>query len=532
MKYLVRILAISLFLCVPAGFPQAPPPVWQAVAQPVFDPSKVAPVSNLVLERDAIKITLTSGVIQFAQPVEGRVFAASFRGSGVLQVETPIEVEAQQLRFFTGQSPLSMEFSEAVFSFTDGTFDEIAAKVQWGGAADAALQKNYQDRTNFREDYGAELVPRLVKGVLSANRTRTALFFAEVKTADKGWVFAQMDALNPEEIAVGRWQTYGPLRMADTWTSFPRGKRTVAEAWKVPTALEDVPPDNYEISATVTSGAELRAVARFEVKSQWEGERVLNFLLDSNLRATSVKDAASGQALPFVQPAERKDRIQSYGDYISVFLPAPLAAGQTVKLEFEYAGRRVVRSMGPGVFFAQSFGWYPTRSNFAMRSNFHMTFRSPRRYAFVATGQKVSETTDGGDLVTEWKSEKPMAVAGFAFGDVKIEKAKAGEVEIEIYANRQPDDQMREILRITEGGMADTSRSSAERESSGVALGNMSPAAMSGQIATDMVQSLRVFENYFGPYPYKRLAVSTIPYSYGQGWPSLIYLSALSFMDS
>jgi len=65
-----------------------------------------------------------------------------------------------------------------------------------------------------------------------------------------------------------------------------------------------------------------------------------------------------------------------------------------------------------------------------------------------------------------------------------------------------------------------------------VALGSLSPAAMAKTMAQEVVNSVHVFEAFFGPYPYKRLAVTNIPYSYGQGWPGLLYLSALSFLDS
>jgi aminopeptidase N len=51
-------------------------------------------------------------------------------------------------------------------------------------------------------------------------------------------------------------------------------------------------------------------------------------------------------------------------------------------------------------------------------------------------------------------------------------------------------------------------------------------------MSTEVGNSLKVFETYFGPYPYDKLAVSNIPYSYGQGWPSLLYISSLSFLDS
>lgn len=62
-------------------------------------------------------------------------------------------------------------------------------------------------------------------------------------------------------------------------------------------------------------------------------------------------------------------------------------------------------------------------------------------------------------------------------------------------------------------------------------VGTLSPAAMGKSIAAEMANTLGVFERYLGPYPYKTLAVTNIPYFYGQGWPGLIYLSGISFLD-
>ena len=393
MKF-ARGLCIAFLLLAPLmGVAQDGLSTWQTVAQPAFDSSKAARVSNLTIERDRIKITLQQGVIQFGQPVEGTVFAAAFRGTGRIRVEPPNSVEAQQLRFFTGKDVFDMEFTEAVITFTDKTYDEVAATVQWEpSAADASLAKTYKERQEFLENYGAQLLPRLVKGVLSADKKQTELFFAEVKTAEKGWVFAKLDALDPEEIEIGRWLTYGVARFADTWLHFPRGNRRSAQAWQDPLAREDFLPENYQIFATATAGAELRARTLVQLRPRWSGERVLQFLLDSNLRVQSVKDVASGKALLFMQAQEQKERLQPYGEYLSVFFPEPLVAAQVYTLEFVYGGRRVIRNMGPGVYFCQSFGWYPTRLNFALRSNFELNFRSPKKYALVATGMKESET--------------------------------------------------------------------------------------------------------------------------------------------
>jgi hypothetical protein len=50
-------------------------------------------------------------------------------------------------------------------------------------------------------------VLRLFKSILSAHRERTAVFLADVKAKNGGWVQVRYDALDPEEIGVGRWVT-------------------------------------------------------------------------------------------------------------------------------------------------------------------------------------------------------------------------------------------------------------------------------------------------------------------------------------
>src|SRR5205807_3906833 len=103
---------------------------------------------------------------------------------------------------------------------------------------------------------------------------------------------------------------------------------------------------------------------------------------------------------------------------------------------------------------------------------------------------------------------------------------KAGTVDIDIYANRQPDDFMHSIEQVTEGSLPGESTFGMP------AMGSLSPSVMAKTMGIEVANTVRLFELYFGPYPYKHLAVTNIPYSYGQGWPGLLYLSALSFLDS
>jgi hypothetical protein len=501
-----------------------PQAIWNALAHPAFDPQKVASVSSLVITRDRIRVVLDSGTLHFTQPVNGIVFGAVFKGQGRLQMGPPNAIEAQQLQLLTKEAELNQQFSEAVFIFTDKTFDEIASKVQWGGAS-ATNDDLLAARIQANEDLGAEMLPRLFKSVMGTDRSKSALFLADIKTNEHGWVQVRFDTSEPEQISVGRWAEVGGGKLFDTWMSFPAGGRSSSEAYNVPFEKADFVIHSYDMDVAVTGSADFNATAKVSLETRWAGERVLLFALDSNARVDKVA-AAQGAALTFFQAREQKDRNQSYGDYVVVVFPTALEAGQTQTLTLHYAGKRIVRQVGPGNYFAQSYGWYPARlishpgDDFAGRYDYHVRFRCPKRFILIATGNKVGEDIEGNDRVSEWKSDIPLAVAGFAFGDYKLVIAKVGDIEVQVFANIEPDDTMQQIERL------------ASRDDSQVALGRLSATAMAPTIANEMGNSIRTFQEYFGPYPYKKLAVTNIPFGYGQGWPGLIYLSILTFLDS
>ena len=494
---------------------------WNTLSSPIVDPSKSAHAENVEIGRDRIHITLTDGTIQFMQPANGVVFGASFHGRGRVKVEPPNPIEAQQLRLFLKEDKLDLPFTDATFSFTDGLLEEVAKQVKWQSSATAG-DNLYASRQKSREDLGESSLPRMLIGVSSGNLARSAYFLADLKIEGKHWVEFRDDALQPEQIRIGRFADVGPLLIFDTWLSFPSENRTSADAWKDPQAKEDFVIRAYHIDAAVTSGAELHATTRVEIEPRLAGQKVLLFGLDSNLRVESVKDGLGG-ALVFFQSAEGKDRYQSYGDYVAVILAQPLKPGTAQSLEFRYGGKRAIRKAGNGNYFCESSGWYPDRPNsFSTRADFDLTFRSPKNSTLVATGEKTSDTVDGNTRITSWKSEMPLAVAGFAYGDYKVDSDKAGDVIVDIYANREPDDVMASVQRYFDSGQAQS------------AVGQLSPSRMAKTMGQEMANTVRLFSLFYGPFPYKHLSVTSLPisYSYGQGWPGLIYLWSGSFLDA
>ncbi|MGH9865455.1 MAG: hypothetical protein ACRD4H_08600, partial [Candidatus Acidiferrales bacterium] len=197
---------------------------WNAVSQASFDAAKTANVEGVTIVHDRIHITLKDGTLEFSRPAAGVVFGAAFKGRGSVEIAPPNALEAQQLELFTKQKTLNMDFTEATFSFTDDTLDQVAKQVKWTSSPAGDLENLYNNRQRTREDLDAEIVPRLFEGVLSADHAQTAYFAADMKTNGDGWVLARYDALQPEEVSVGRYMSRGSYALLfDTWMNFPTG---------------------------------------------------------------------------------------------------------------------------------------------------------------------------------------------------------------------------------------------------------------------------------------------------------------------
>jgi len=524
----------SSALALPA---QNPAVLWQALARPTFDPSQVAVVEGVQLTRDAAEITLVNGQVALGQILagpsgEGRRFHAAFKGSGRFQLTPTLPLERQQLTLHSGQPVLYTEFEEAVFLFTDDTADELAAQATFQSGDPGGLQKICHGRINDWTDDGLNMEARLLKGLLADDPSPHTIFVAALKTPLHGWLTVMVDAADPEEVEL--WHFDRNRRAVTVWAKFPARGRTPQEVFADPAAHLEYQLKGYTLDVTV-EGTELRGQAAVELALRRPGERVLLLSLDPNLRVSEVK-TESGESLAFFQPRDPKDDF-FLGDYLVVAAATPFPPGP-LRLHFTYSGERVVRKVGAGNYFCRSFGWYPsysagryslTTNEFADRLDFDITLRVDKEYDVAATGRKTDEREEGKRKITRWKSAVPLAVAGFTFGDYKIQTDQSGGARVEVYANRRPDDIMRSIEVAAAGPVI---RSSGTTQLSRYALGSLSPSRLAKEMSVEVANSLKVFESFFGPYPYEKLAVSNIPYSYGQGWPSLLYLSSLSFLDS
>ncbi|MGH9576495.1 MAG: M1 family aminopeptidase, partial [Terriglobales bacterium] len=130
---------------------------------------------------------------------------------------------------------------------------------------------------------------------------------------------------------------------------------------------------------------------------------------------------------------------------------------------------------------------------------------------------------------SEWRSEIPLAVGGFNFGQMKRKEVRLEKEQylVEAYANEGEPNWVRSV----------------QQEGSLPTLGSqpetfLRPTAMNTTVLMDKALaegqlSVMLFTDYFGPAPYQRVALTQqTACGFGQAWPGLVYLPMCSFFDS
>ena len=121
------------------------------------DQSGVA--ENVAWKRDAGTFTFKDGKIAFAAPVAGRVLAAVFTGQGTFELDPPTAIDKRQIARLAKGPKLEDDFREAVFFFTDNSWDELQKLVRVRPGGDAQAPPPIPDASSYPTDTRPPLLP-------------------------------------------------------------------------------------------------------------------------------------------------------------------------------------------------------------------------------------------------------------------------------------------------------------------------------------------------------------------------------------
>ena len=490
---------------------------------------EVITVNNLVLHRDAATFTFTRGDFAFYGKVNGKVTGAVFKGEGHLHITPPTVQERHNLSIATHTEEFDEDFDQVVLRFTDGTAAELHEASTGNGEQDSFYAKAADEARSFlRHHSSGEYVAllehlhyrkidgnldlRLLEDVLSP--APGGYFYAALHGKKSGRVFFILDpqgvaGLTPEEVSLQNWNASYETML------YPLAFHRAAEyasgtaSGSEHNASYHVVSENLDVS--IEKNGFLSSLATVIIRADQDGVTVVPLDLYPSLRVSKV-ETDKGEALDFVQEDANED--PDFG----VVLAAPLKKGETATLKITYGGKDVVFNEGQGNYFPIARNdWFPNSIGFSDFASYRMLFHVPKGLQLLATGTKMSESTDGGITTSEWKTEQPLTVVGFTLGDFKSKEARfdippGGNLTVDAFANIYPPDYLE---RFSHSG-----------------LGTMDTTPMLVNILSQGEAAAQVYTNYFGPLTFTNIALTQQSVcSFGQSWPMLVYLPICGFLD-
>jgi hypothetical protein len=520
MAALIFLMGIGLFatLAPPLGAQNAPnsDPAYQALRNLTLGQESVS-VSNFDLRRDGAVFHLRSGSVCFVAPVQGKVTGAVFVGDGILVLDPPSS-ERNMLKLLTKENEFSESFAQLVLRFTDSTYDEIKKdRTPASGACDSSLLKDSQrvTRTKIKEN----LETRILEDILSPEPGGYFEAFIHGKHYNDKELFIVDPHSGGDQVT---FMTYDENKFG-VWASFPLSGEHKKGAVGIPIRI-----DHQQIDTTIEGNGNLTGKAATTFVAGLDGLRVVPLNLFHTLRVQSV--TADGQPLHFIQ----EDKNEDAG--FAVILPKALAAGESFTITSTYGGKEIVSNEGGGNYFPLSrTNWFPNNpdADFGEFALYDLTFRIPKGMKMAATGQLVSESNDGGQNVTVWKSEAPQTVAGFNFGKFKVEEVKLTkpEYQIESLANQDSPDWVKGLQNAVNGGAL--SEGVGGSHMGGMALGTMSTTVLNKKALAEGQIAVGVYNEYFGPSLFKHLQITQqTACNFGQSWPELVWVPICYYFDT
>lgn len=474
---------------------------------------RVATVRNVTLRRDAIVLHLEDGQLYLTTPLSGRTVGAVFVGRGSVAFAPPLPVERAELKRVLGDTLIDAPITAAVLVFTDSTEAELARQLSYqAGTGAGAATGPLHDALGMLLDGDTRLVTQSTLMTALLNGLADGSFYAHVKRDHGRDLMFLVDPDQPEAIALLRGggpsgpklQVVSQFRRAerlDDTTTVPNG------------ALDPLQLEAYQIEATIAKGLGFSAISTVRVTARQDGIRWAPFRLYSDLRVDSVSDGAGVSDTffrarrspelwvrfdPPLHTGERRSvRVVYHGDVIGSgsvmdqFLP-------TGAIRF-----RLPPAMDQWLFVKTSQTWFP-RYGAEQPAIMDLTFHVPKRYRLVSVGRLMDSRVDGDVATTHWVTDRPADQVCFNLGDfeeLKITDPRIPPVTVQVNAE-------------------------AHRHLDELLMGQANPQQ---DVAADVANSLAFFTRVFGPPLFEQYYATEVPFSYGQAFPGLMYLSVWTF---
>jgi hypothetical protein len=482
---------------------------------------------NVTIPLDAATFEFQQGTLTFLSPVDGVVTGAVFVGKGNFKLKAPTFQSRQELTRRTGSPDFEEEFTEIVFRFTGK--ERLIFSAHLGDKADTPSEAgsffaNWKQRMRLHREVSfgftesllhgedmdnvdADLLaavynpahPPFLNAYLRGKKHKDLRFFIRTRVG----ALPQLDS--PEEVAL---INYDPEAMDDgIWYLDHLGSEYQNHTASSQEERRIFATRSYKIETVISKNRHLFGTATITFHPLIAEERVLKFGLLPNLRVMLVSND-HGQDLSFIQENRKED-----GSFYAI-LPKALEVGSDSSITVQYEGDKVLESAGEGSFYVRArSSWYPNLNGFGERAMYDLTYKVPRRYMVISVGKLQAESVEQDYAVSHWITPRPVAVAGFNYGDYKkieLPDPITGYKISGYYLTDLPDSLLQFPI-----------------------LKTMDPPNATRYVLNQARAQLQLCTFYFGKSPYDELAITEQPdFNFGQSWPNLVYLPISAYTDS
>ena len=520
------------------------------------------------LRIDRFELELTDGRLYLGPEVDGIHSIAVYLGAGRLRAFAPDAVEHQQLRKLSDEHAVDERFERFVLWSAGTTIPSLRELAAPGGEGDPDRAARYLD--DRREDRikgqldnpDARVLDDLFRREAGTFRAGRAYLLLDIDTKDEGWLTIARDPDEREEMAL--YKHDGWRKVWDYWLRFhtladygPEHAASVLDGYPVdPDTLDDdeatgiaigLPPrpaeperegwrervaiPRVEVDLALESDGDAAGVAALLVEPL-EPTRGLRLLLSQVLDVTDVRlapapgpgDGAApllppavttagedgeergpdepvaidGDPLPFVRA--RDGRIlddDRHEPWLTIELPRLYAAGERFVVRVAYEGKLIERLRVSNDFLLKDTSYWHPRHPDNRWSSLDLTFRTPERYQVASGGRLVDERVVDKTRIMRWVAGEAVRNMSFHVGEFDVTRVeREGLPALAVYGNKKH---------------------------LGFAPGNREKTVQ------DLTDSMTLFSEYFGPFPFPSLLVTETPTESGQAFPGLLLLSYQAF---
>ncbi len=464
--------------------------------------------TNLVLQRDRVQMTF-NGTFYFEAPIAGKTYGAVFIGSGHFHADPPpLEYERENLQRLLKADSVDTNFQTAVLRFSDDTYQLIAGHSTAASAAPSDARNLAGDfEPRLLKQTGMNVSARLAISIL--NGEQPGFFIAQFDKGKLGRFTFLMDYQERIPATVfginggekGLIFAHNPDYFNDVWMAFYSLEDWKAKRVEYSDTNDLVSVKHYKLNLDLTEATkkQLKLVATMNLVSKVGGLRAIPFAINESLSEDTserLKKAMLLTAVTFVGGKPIYAVQEPWESGITLFLPQPLAAGESLTVIAGFQGKFLVQpDKEAECFYPRStIDWYP-RHGYLNRSTYDLVFEYGKHLNVVTLGKDLGEKPDPdsrSDLVSEWRVDSPVAFLTFAVGNFRdhtgLAKGNGIDIPLNLYSPRSP------------------TRMKADF------------------VLAEMNNSLRYFSALFGPYQYHEFSAVYFPEGYGQGFATLLLL--------